>query len=236
MSSLPIASAQEPPLIPLRDFFRNPETTYYQVSPSGEYLAFLRPHENRLNVWVQPRKGGDPQRVTNVTDRDIAGYFWKTDQYVLFIRDSGGDENFHLFVASRDGKNVRDLTPFDNVQTRMIDDLPENSREVIIGMNRRQKEIFDAYRLNVETGEITLAAENPGNVADWVTDHDGKIRAATTTDGVNTGLLYRQSEADPWKTILTTNFKESFSPSFFSFDNQRLYGTSNLGRDKAAAV
>ncbi|MBV8813826.1 MAG: S9 family peptidase [Verrucomicrobia bacterium] len=236
MSSLPIAFTQEPPLIPLRDFFRNPETTYYQVSPSGEYLAFLRPHENRLNVWVQPRKGGDPQRVTNVTDRDIAGYFWKTDQYVLFIRDSGGDENFHLFVASRDGKNVRDLTPFDNVQTRMIDDLPENSREVIIGMNRRQKEIFDAYRLNVETGEITLAAENPGNVADWVTDHDGRIRAATTTDGVNTGLLYRQSEADPWKTILTTNFKESFSPSFFSFDNQRLYGTSNLGRDKAAAV
>jgi len=235
-SSFPLAFAKESALIPLRDFFRNPETTYYQVSPSGDYLAFLRPYENRLNVWVQPRKGGEPQRVTTVTDRDIAGYFWKTDQYILFVRDSGGDENFHLFVAGRDGDNVRDLTPFENIQARMIDDLPENPKEVIIGLNRRQKEVFDAYRLNVETGEATLAAENPGNIANWVTDHDGRIRGATTTDGVNTSLLYRKSESDPWRTVLTTDFKESFMPAFFTFDNQRLYGMSNLNRDKAAAI
>ena len=236
MSTSSLASAEPAPLIPLRDFFRNPTTTFYQVSPSGDYIAFLRPYENRLNVWIQPRKGGEPQRVTGVTDRDITAYFWKTDQYILFIRDSGGDENYHLYAADRDGKSVRDLTPFESIQTRMIDDLPLNPKEVIIGLNRRNKEIFDAYRLNVETGDLQLAAENPGNISDWITDHDGNIRAASTTDGVNTSLLYRKSEGDPWKPVLTTSFKEAFTPAFFTFDDQRLYGTSNIGRDKAAAV
>jgi dipeptidyl aminopeptidase/acylaminoacyl peptidase len=236
MSTCSLAVAEPAPSIPLRDFFRNPTTTFYQVSPSGDYIAFLRPYETRLNVWIQPRKGGEPQRVTGVTDRDITSYFWKTDNYILFIRDSGGDENFHLYVADRDGKSVRDLTPFEKVQARMIDDLPLNSKEVIISLNRRNKEIFDVYRLNIETGDLQLVAENPGNISDWVTDHDGKIRAATTTDGVNTSLLYRKSESDPWKTILTTNFKEAFTPEFFTFDNQRLFGNSNRDRDKSAEV
>jgi dipeptidyl aminopeptidase/acylaminoacyl peptidase len=236
MSTCSLALAEPAPSIPLRDFFRNPTTTFYQVSPSGDYIAFLRPYETRLNVWIQPRKGGEPQRVTGVTDRDITSYFWKTDNYILFIRDSGGDENFHLYVADRDGKSVRDLTPFEKVQARMIDDLPLNSKEVIIGLNRRNKEIFDVYRLNIETGDLQMVAENPGNISDWVTDHDGKIRAATTTDGVNTSLLYRKSESDPWKTVLTTNFKEAFTPEFFTFDNQRLFGNSNRDRDKSAEV
>jgi dipeptidyl aminopeptidase/acylaminoacyl peptidase len=59
---------------------------------------------------------------------------------------------------------------------------------------------------------------------------------ATTTDGVNTSLLYRKTDQDPWKPILTTNFKETFDPQFFTFDNQNLYGVSNLGRDKSAVV
>ena len=37
-------SANElPPLIPLEDFFRNPEKTSFQLSPGGEYVAYLAP-------------------------------------------------------------------------------------------------------------------------------------------------------------------------------------------------
>src|SRR5208283_773240 len=88
-------------------------------------------------------------------------------------------------------------------------------------LNQRNKEVFDAYRLNVETGDLKLVAENPGNIASWSTDHDGNIRVATTTDGVNTSLLYRKTESDPWKTVITTNFKESFTPQFFTFETRR---------------
>ena len=36
------------------------------------------------------------------------------------------------------------------------------------------------------------------------------------------------------KSILTTNFKESVNPLFFTFDNNELYVSSNRGRDKSA--
>src|SRR5260221_11451527 len=89
MSTCSLALAEPAPLIPLRGFFPNPTTTFYQVSPSGDYLAFLRPYETRLNVWVQPGKGGEPQRVTAVTHRDIRSSFWQTSNYTLFCSGSG---------------------------------------------------------------------------------------------------------------------------------------------------
>ncbi|MEY2608542.1 MAG: hypothetical protein QOH31_6396 [Verrucomicrobiota bacterium] len=225
-----------PPQIPVRDFFRNPQAAGFSISPNGKYLALLQPWNNRLNVWIEPVEGGEAKRLTSITDRDISGVSWKGNDVVLFAKDNGGDENYHLYSVDRDGKHQRDLTPFTGIRATMVDDLEDNPTEVIIQTNQRDKQLFDAYRLNVITGKITLAAQNPGNIQQWITDWNGKIRAATTTDGVNTSLLYRKTEQSAWKTILTTNFKESFDPQFFSFDNQHLFGVSNIGRDKAAAV
>src|ERR1700736_45418 len=225
-----------PPAIPLRDFFRNPQTTGYELSPSGELIGFLKPVDSRLNIFVQPKSGGEAKQITQVKDRYMRAFFWKGDKYLLYLKDNGGDENFHLYVTRSDGTGTRDLTPFEGVRSEMIDDLEDHPTDLIVGLNKRNKEIFDAYRLNVESGELKLIAENPGNIASWTTDHDGNIRVATTTDGVNTSLLYRKTENEPWKTVITTNFKESFVPQFFTFDNRNLYGVSNIGRDKAAIV
>src|SRR4051794_18804309 len=139
MTSFPPAFATDtvPPQIPLRDFFRNPEISGFQLSPNGEALAYVRPYENRLNVFVRPRQGGDEKRLTSVTDRDVTAFFWKGDRYVLFLKDNNGDENFHLYVVDRDGKEVRDLTPFDGVRAEMIDDLEDHPTDVIVGLNKR---------------------------------------------------------------------------------------------------
>ena len=88
--------------------------------------------------------------------------------------------------------------------------------------------------MNVNTGAMTMIAENPGNISGWMTDHDGKLRIAMTSDGVNTSLLYRNSESDEFKSILTNDFKVRVSPLFFTFDNNNLYVASNRGRDKTA--
>jgi dipeptidyl aminopeptidase/acylaminoacyl peptidase len=238
MLMLSPSPAQEsaPRKIPLEDFFRNPETTAYDLSPNGELIGFLKPVENRLNVFVQRISGGGATQITHVRDRDLHGFFWKGEKYVLYMKDDAGDENYHVHVALSDGGGERDITPFAGVKAQIIDDLEDHPTDLIVGLNKRNKEIFDAYRLNVETGELKLVAENPGNIASWKTDHDGSIRVATSTDGVNTSLLYRKTEQDPWKPILTTNFKEVFSPQFFTFDNKNLYGASNIGRDKTAIV
>ncbi len=222
--------------IPLRDFFKNPEKTFYRVSPNGKYISFLAPFNDRLNIFIQQIGSEESMRLTSVTDRDISGYIWGNDNTIIFTRDNSGDENFHLFSVDIEGINLKDLTPFENVRVNLIDELDESKTDILIEMNKRNPELFDVYRLNYETGEMNLVAENPGNVSIWVTDHDGKIRIAATTDGVNAGIMYRDSEEEPFKTVLETNFKENLTPLLFTFDNKYIYASSNLGRDKSAIV
>jgi dipeptidyl aminopeptidase/acylaminoacyl peptidase len=223
-------------LIPLRDFFKNPEKVAFQVSPDGKSISFLQSYQRRLNVFVQPRKGGAAVRVSNETERSVAGYFWKGSGRIVYLKDFKGDENYHLVSVNTDGSNLVDLTPFDNVRAMVIDDRPDHDDEMLIALNKRNPEVFDVYRLNLKTKELALIAENPGHITEWIPDHDGRILVATSTDGVNTSLLYRADEKSPFKTVITTSFKESISPHFFSFDNTRLYASSNINRDKLAIV
>jgi len=118
----------------------------------------------------------------------------------------------------------------------IIDDLPNIPNEVIITMNKRNPQVFDPYRLYLDNGKLEMLAENPGNIQGWLFDHDGKLRVATALDMTTSSVLYRETEADEWKTIITTDFRESFSPQFFTFDNKNLIGSSNINRDKSAII
>ena len=237
-ASLTVAHAQPAKQYPLRDFFKNPEQAYFRLSPDGKHVGFMQPYESRMNIFVQPiDKIGTKEgikRVTAETARDIPNYFFKGPQHVLFTKDFGGDENFHVVTADINTGVVRDLTPHEGTRASILDALPDDDDHVLVTHNRRDKKIFDVYRVNIKTGEEKLAAQNPGNFTGWNTDHDGKIRVAISSDGVNTSLYFRETEADAFKPILTTNFREGISPVGWTADNKLMYVASNRGRDKAA--
>jgi len=223
--------------IPIEDFFKNPEKSSYQISPDGSFYSFMAPYKNRMNIFIQKIGDSSATQLTFEEARDIAGYFWPNNEQIVFLKDEAGDENFHLFGVNIDGSNPIGFTDFEGVRAQIIDDLPDQKDFVVIGLNKRNKQVFDPYRLNLKTGEISMLAENPGNIQGWMFDHDGKLRIATAiVDGVNQSILYRENEEDEFKTIITTNFKEGFNPQFFTFDNKNIIGSSNLGRDKSAIV
>lgn len=231
---LPHPSQAAEKLIPMEDFFRNPEKSAFQLSPDGSRISFLKPWERRMNIYVQKIGEEEAIRITSAADRDIPAYFWAGDDRIVYLQDKGGDENYRLYAVNSDGTNERELTPFENVRVSIIDRLEEQEDEVLIGMNRRDPRLFDVYRLNIDSGKLTLAEENPGDIEEWMTDHDGKLRVAVRSDGVNTSLLYRDKEDLPFKTLITTDFRESVSPLFFTFGNRKLYVASNLGRNTSA--
>ena len=225
--------------IPLEDFFRNSERTGYQLSPDGSYISYMAPYKDRLNVFVRRVDETDEHaiRITNETERSVAGYMWADNQRLLYMKDTAGDENYQLYGVHRDGSDDRAYTAFDGVRTSLIDDLEEQPGVVMIGMNKRNPEVFDPYRLNIETGELTLLSENPGNIQGWMTDHDGRLRVATAiVDGVNTQILYRDTEDEPFRPVLTTNFRDVVSFMEFTPDNKEVYAATNLHRDKTILV
>lgn len=245
--SLTLASSAAPGVAPkryeIKDFFGNPERSGYQVSPDGKTLSFMAPFERRRNLYVValPADGSAPdfaraKRLTSETARDIAGYFWKGDGHILYVKDFGGDENYHVVSVDVKGGEVKDLTPMAKIQASIVDDLRNDPHHVLVQHNQRIPQVFDVYKINVKTGQSTRVAENPGNITGWVTDHTGSVRVATTTDGVNSSLLYRATEKDAFKTVVTTDFRTTVGPMFFTFDNKNLYAMSNRDRDKTALV
>lgn len=225
--------------IPLEDFFRNSERTGYQLSPDARHISYLAPWHDRLNLFVRPidRPDAEAVRLTAETERSLAGYMWADNERLIFSKDTAGDENYQLYGVRLNGSDLRAYTAFEGVRSGIIDDLEEQPDFILICMNRRNPEVFDPYRLNLATGELTLLAENPGNYQGWMTDHDGKLRAAVAiVDGVNTQLLYRDTEEEPFRPVLTTNFKDVVSFMEFTPDNHEVYAATNLGRDKTVLV
>jgi dipeptidyl aminopeptidase/acylaminoacyl peptidase len=225
----------------VEDFFRLPEKSRYQLSPDGNQFAYLGPYKRRLNIFVQKTTGKRAKRLTQVTDRDIAWFFWKSNGKLVFAKDDGGNEDFHLYAVDANGTNLQELTPFSGVRIDLIDDLEDIDNEIIISMNKNNPQLFEPYRLNIATGEIHQIAENtnPSEPIDsWMTDHEGRLRVANKiVGGTNATLLYRPTENEPFRPVLTTDFRESVSPLFFDFENEhQVYAASNRGRDRSVIV
>ncbi|TFH48080.1 MAG: S9 family peptidase, partial [Bacteroidia bacterium] len=221
----------------VEDFFRNPEKVDFALSPDGKYFAYLAPYQNRLNVYVQEIGKKEAICLTSDTARNITWFLWGNDRRILYLKDKAGDGYMRMFGVDIDGTNLKGLTDFDQVHTEIIDVLPGIDEYVIVGLNKRNPQVPDPYRLNINTGEMTLLAENPGNIMGWLTDHDGKLRLAVAiTDGINTSILFRETENKPFRNVRTNNFDEGLDPVFFKFDNKNLYAISNVGRDKRAVV
>jgi dipeptidyl aminopeptidase/acylaminoacyl peptidase len=223
-------------LIPIEDFIRQPAQFGFQVSPDGKYLAFMQPANNRLNVFVKTIGEEEAVQVTAATERDIMGFAWANDAKIIYAADTGGDENYHILSVNIDGTGMKDLTPYENTMAMLVDPLEQDPDHLLVGLNKRDPRFFDVYRINVNTGTAELAAENPGNISGWMTDHDGKIRVAISSDGNVSTLLYREKEDQEFQPLVTTGIEDTFMPLMFTFDNKQLYALSNIDRDKAALI
>jgi len=239
------ARAAIPKAYPVRDFFSNPEKAYFRLSEDGKTLGFMQPVSvdgaaRRLNIFVQKLDGSQPvgeaRRVTTETARDISNYFWKGSDRVLYQKDFGGDENFHVVSVDVATGKVTDLTPGDKVRAEILDALPDDPHHILVSHNRRDPQAADVVRIDLRTGQETLLAKNPGNIVAWGTDHAGRLRLAFKSEGLNTVVLYRADEGSEFKPIITTDYKTEVEVPVFTADNKRLYAISNRGRDKKALV
>src|SRR6266536_3538992 len=103
LASAVMLSAQGlPPLIDRELLFGNPEIAGAQISPDGKYIAFVKPWNGTLNVWVN--KTAEPfsaaRLLTTEAKRPIPGFVWTRDgKYVTYVKDNDGDENFNLYAV-----------------------------------------------------------------------------------------------------------------------------------------
>jgi len=224
------ARAAEPPLISRALLFGNPVRQYPQLSPDGSRISWLAPDDHGVvNVWISGLGGDSARVVTRETHRPIPWYAWAGDgRHILYLQDSGGDENAHLFSADLETSSIRDLTPWKGVRTQNVLVSREHPGHVLVAMNQRDARVFDMYRVDLGTGAITLEARNPGDVLTWNTDWDFAIRAATAFDPAsgNTIIRIRDGVDQPWRDLVTMPFEQAL------FSGQSVIGSQIACFDK----
>lgn len=230
----PSASAS---LIPRQLLFGNPEKTSAKLSNDGTKLAYLAPDANNvLNVWIRNlQEGGQDQQITNDRKQGIRQFLWQyNDEYILYIQDKDGDENWHLYQTNVATHATKDLTPFEGIKVGIVDADPRFPNEMLIQMNKRNPALFDVYRLNLLTGQLQIDTENPGGVIHWTADHNLQVRVAQSlTDDGSTLIRVRNQPSDPWRDWLTIPPTEIGEIEDFSADNESLYLLTSLDANTA---
>ncbi len=197
------------PLIPLERFFAHPEYANVRISPDGRFLAFQRPWEGVLNLWVQDLETGETRRVTSDRGRGIQAFTWAYNGDLLYIQDKDGDENWRVYALSPKGGEPRLLTPGEGVQARFVRLHPNHPDEVLLALNDRDPALHDVYRVHLPTGQRERVLQNDIGAIHFVADEALRVRVAQrmTDDGGGELLLW---DGEVWRPFYRWGLEDVF--------------------------
>jgi len=228
-----------PPLLDREIFFGDPQIAYASLSPDARFVAFAKPLDGVLNVWVkglrEPFSAARP--ITADTTRPVTNFSWSRDsRLLLFVQDRLGDENFRVYAvdpisAPAAGARVpaaRDLTPYKGVQARILA-VPEHSpNQILVGLNDRDPRLHDVFRVELSTAERSLVFRNDRNVAGWVADLDGNLRLGVRVRPDGSHEVLRVA-GDSLELLYECGAEENCDPVRFHKDGKRAYLVTDKG-------
>lgn len=253
-----------PEAIPLKVLFGNPDKRMPRVSPDGKFYAYLADAANGVtNVFLKAvifsAEGKDaalvdsePQQLTTEDHRPVRIFLWSkaaadsTGSYrIFYLQDKGGDENFHLYVAEFSADDagvvhksvVRDLTPFDSVTVSMGNGVMTSKKfpdQVVVALNKRDPRFFDAYRIDIPTGDVELMMENPGDVVGWAMNDDFQVWGASSSNPADGSDSFRvrpslaNTDAATWKALAVWPHGENGVVHTFTKDATGVYVETSI--------
>ena len=234
------------PLPPIETFLKRPKYTSVSLSPDGKLLAALVPINERRNLAIIDLEKNGATVLTNLKEQDVSSYRWVGDRLIEvstanLADESGAIELKQRLLVDTEGHVVRDMfraalrdngkrdSLYLNASAYMgiIEVMNRAGDDLLVETTERNRYGLDAYRYNAHTSARTLlTSDSPGDVKDFVADHDGQVRVAVSVPrgATRTSLWYRKSNADRWTMLRESDYEdEDIRPIAFDFDNRTLY-------------
>ncbi len=233
------ARADLPPLSPREVLFGNPDKAMPQISPDGTKLAYLKADaKDVLQVWVKTIGENDDRQITNDPKRGIRQYFWAYDkQHIIYMQDTDGDENFHVYLSNLASGETRNLTPLPGARVIPVAYEPEFPDRGLVQHNQRNKQLFDVYELDLKTAQLKLVEENPGGIGGYIANKQlvivGRLKLKPEGGSI---LEWRDAPGGEWRSLVTWAPDDQFNPIEVSADGKTLYAVSDLTTDTAALI
>jgi dipeptidyl aminopeptidase/acylaminoacyl peptidase len=183
------------------------------LSRDATTVAFTTNVTGSNQLWSVAATGGWPEQITFFTDR-IAAVDWSPRaDWIAFSKDSGGDENFQLYLVTPDGSRLEALTSDPEIRNNFGAWSKDGGR-LSYASNARNRKFFDVYVLEVSSrqshrvlaSDTFLAAGpfSPDGTKMIVTRQNGSLDndlllvhlGQSRTDSVSGGILNPPQE-DP---------------------------------------
>lgn len=224
----------------VEDFFREPKMYDFELSPNGEYISYRRKdYEGKHHVYIKNIKTNKKSIIIEDNQDYLHSYYWANDNNIIFLRDKGENENYHLHSVNIQTKKTINLTPYEGVTVQLLEKLELIDSEVIVLMNKRNSELFEPYKINITTGKHIKLYNNEDSInpiRNYYFDKTGILRAFVRQENkTNHVLLYRLTPKHKFEKVLTTSWEDTFSLIKFNYGSSNpndAYVLSNIDDDK----
>lgn len=229
-------AATPPPEIPVETLFQTSTLSQLQFSPDGKRILCLVPYQHRQNLVVIDLEKKSRNLLSSFNDRDASAPFWASNDRILFLVDDEGKEQFKLYAVNPDGSDPSILVPERSISSpRRIKNDP---RSILVQAAITHSDWWDVAKMNLKSGKLsTPIARAPGEVSDYVYDHDNVVRFAHISDSATrmNRVLYRDANNQEWKEVGSSGFDQpGWTVIGFDGDNRTAFVASDIGRSTSA--
>ncbi len=227
----------------VEDYFARPKASTFRFSPDGRYMSYREKDENgKRHIYVKNVGSGEITKAIEEGEELVRSYAWLNNNRLAYTSDKGGDENYHVFAVDLDGSNLKDLTPFEGVRAQFSNLLEDDKEHIIVDLNKNNPQVFEPYKINVVTGELTqlFTNDDPSTpITGYDFDKDGKLKGySKLVNGVD-GEYYYEDGNGGYALLKRLNWKDSFGVLYFDYATpyeHDAYVVSNLDSDKAKII
>lgn len=228
----------------VEDYFRKPKQYSFKFSPNGLYVSYRkRDYDGKNHLYIKNTTTGKVKQVITEEQDLVTAYAWASNDKLIYLKSMGGDAIYHLYSVDVSGRNTLYLTPFEGVKVRFLDKLSEQKDYVIVSMNIDNKQVFEPYRININTGEYKKLYENKdikNPIQRYYFDNTGALKAySQQQNGTEQVLFYRLSEQSPFEEVLRSTWRDKFYVIKFNYETANphdAYIISNMDSDKSKII
>jgi len=209
-------------------------------SPDGKRIVFGSVRDGSPQIYAgDPAKPGEPPAaITSGPERAIWAAYTVDGKYILYLRDTRGDENHHVWRLAADGSSPTDLTPEPGVH-RQEPILPGKRPDLMFHAASRVSDPSTmVYEQSISGGapRLVYTSPGPGSLRDVTPDGTRALfvslrsfdEAVLSEVDVATGAARRIYPPEGKKATIVT--------AAYAADGARLYISTDEGSESSVLL
>ena len=215
----------------LETFFSVYRTWGGAFSPEEKTIAFISNRSGQYSIWTVTKSGGEPTQLTDFEDAVFFVTWCKHENSLIFSRDTGGDENYHIYIMAANGGDPVDLTPGEAVNAHFLGWSYDGYR-FLYQSNQRDQRFFDIFEYDLRTRDNVMIYQDETGMQVSAFDRDLTKLAFTQRHTQINSDVFLYDVVEKTMTPLTVHQGNiNYGALTFTPDGGELYLLTDKGRE-----